>query len=55
MYPYISVLTFGFLFTLLNTIESAGSVTLSIHFSGNAGEFMPYMNVFAVGGTATGE
>ena len=55
MYTYISVLTFGFSFALLNAIESAGSVTLSVHFSGNAGEFVPYINVSAVGGTATGE
>ena len=36
--------------------ESAGSVSLGIFFiSGNAGEFVPHVNVSTVDGTATGK
>ena len=36
--------------------ESAGSVDLSISFiSGDAGEFVPHVNVSTVDGTATGK
>ena len=33
--------------------ESAGSVDLGIFVSGNAGEFVPHVNVSTVDGTAT--
>ena len=50
---YFSVLTFGFEY---NVSESAGSVNLGVFFiSGNAGEFVPHVNVSTVDGTATGK
>ena len=51
-----SVLTFGFESTEYNVSEIAGSVDVGIFFiSGNAGEFVPHVNVSTVDGTATGK
>ena len=53
-YHVIPVLTFGFVLAQHNINESAGSVNLSVHFSGHAGEFVPHVNVSTFDGTATG-
>ena len=48
-----SVLTFGFEPVVYNVRESIGSVDLGIFFiSGNAGEFVPHVNVSTIDGTA---
>ena len=53
---FLSVLTFGFEPVVYNVSESAGSVSVSISFiSGDAGEFVPHVNVSTVDGTATGK
>ena len=50
------MLTFGFEPTEYGVSESAGSVDLRISFiSGDAGEFVPHVNVSTVDGTATGK
>ena len=50
---FFSVLTFGFELVVYNVRESIGSVDLGIFFiSGNAGEFVPHVNVSTVDGTA---
>ena len=50
------MLTFGFETIVYNVSESTGSVDLGIFFiSGNAGEFVPHVNVSTIDGTATGK
>ena len=53
---FFSELIFGFEPIVYSVSESVGSLDLGVSFiSGNAGQFMPHVNVSTADGTATGK